>query len=185
MNWRRSVVISGSFGAVISGLATNNSNAAEKTSFIYFATSDPILKTGETPRRNDITIFGGPFVKNPFGGALQVFGADYTQNYLLGVTFGRDVDDLGAGFLLGGVAGAVRFGTDDDTSGEVWAGVRVKHQSLVIGDVAISPAFTAGFSAVTGETEIEKRREQQRDGDASLLGFLGPEYAGAALPILS
>jgi hypothetical protein len=43
--------------------------------------------------------------------------------------------------------------------------------------VAISPAFTAGFSAVIGETEIEKRREQARDGDASFLGFIGPELS--------
>lgn len=56
----------------------------------------------------------------------------------------------------------------------MWAGVRVKHQGPVIGSVAISPAFTAGLSAVTGETEIER---EGRDGDASFLGYLGPELS--------
>jgi hypothetical protein len=178
MNWRHLVVISASFAALNLGLPINSSTAAEKAPFVYFATSDPFLNPGEKPRLNDITIFGGPFAKNPFGGAIHIFGVDYTQNYLLGVTYGRNFADLGAGFLLGGVAGAaVRFGADDDTSGEVWAGFRVKHQGLVIGNVVISPAFTAGISAVTGETEIEKRREQDRGGDASFLGFLGPELS--------
>ncbi|MEK1853943.1 MAG: hypothetical protein AAAC48_19265 [Phyllobacterium sp.] len=173
MNWRHSVVVSVACGTLILGLPINKSNAAEKAPFVYFATSDPFLKPGEVPRRN-----GGPFAKDPFGGALRIFGAHYTQNYLLGVTYGWNFYDLGAGFLLGGVAGAaIRCGTDDDTSGEAWAGMRVKHQGLVIGNVAISPAFAAGFRAVTGETEIEKRREQIRDGDASFLGFLGPELS--------
>lgn len=138
----------------------------------------PFSSHGEAPNRNDVTLLGGPFAKDTAGGAIRVFGADYTRTYLLGATYGRDVYDLGAGFLLGGVAGiAIRFGSDDDTSGETWAGVRLKHQGLVIGDVAISPAFTAGLSAVTGETEIEKRREENDDGDASFLGFLGPELS--------
>jgi hypothetical protein len=149
MKFRRSAVIATLVGTAFFGTSINSSLAAEKSPFIYFATSDPFLKPGQAPTRNDITIFGGSFVKNAFGGAIQVFGADYTSNYILGATYGRDVYDLGAGFLLGSAAGAaVRFGEDDDTSGEVWAG------------------------------EIEKRREAQRGGaDASFLGFLGPELS--------
>lgn len=160
-------------------LPVKTSIAAEKHHpFIYFATSDPFLKPGEHSRKNDVTFLGGPFTTDTAGGALRVFGADYTPNYILGVAYGRDVFDLGAGFLLGGVAGAaIRFGEDDDTSGEAWAGVRLKHQGLVIGSLVISPAFTAGFSAVTGETEIEKKREDRYDGNAAFLGFLGPELS--------
>jgi hypothetical protein len=160
-------------------LPTTSTTAAEKHKpFIYFATSDPFLKPGEQPKKNDVTLFGGPFTTDTAGGALRVFGADYTPNYILGVTYGRDVFDLGAGFLLGGVAGvAIRFGEDDDTSGEAWAGVRLKHQGLVVGSLVISPAFTAGLSAVTGKTEIEKEREDHYDGNASFIGFLGPELS--------
>ncbi|MCX8280577.1 hypothetical protein OSJ77_10275 [Phyllobacterium sp. 0TCS1.6C] len=152
--------------------------STERKPFIYFATTDPFLAPGQKPTRNDVTLFGGPFTTDTAGGALSIFGADYTSNYIIGVTYGRDVFDLGAGFLLGGVAGvAIRFGEDDDTSGEIWGGVRLKHQGLVIGDIVISPAFTAGLSAVTGETEIEKEREARYDGDASFIGFLGPELS--------
>jgi hypothetical protein len=178
MKFCHSAVIATLVGTAFFGSSINSSLAAKKTPFIYFATSDPFLKPGQAPTRNDITIFGGPFVEKAFGGAIRIFGADYTSNYILGATYGRDVYDLGAGFLLGGVGGAaVRFGEDDDTSGEVWAGVRVRQQGLVIGDLVFSPAFTAGFSAVTDETEIEKVREVKRDGDASFLGFLGPELS--------
>ncbi|MDR6635755.1 hypothetical protein J2X72_004569 [Phyllobacterium sp. 1468] len=179
MKFGRSAVTAILIGTAFFGSSINSTLAAEKAPFIYFATSDPFLKPGQAPTNNDITILGGPFVKDAFGGAIHVIGADYTSNYILGAAYGRDVFNLGAGFLLGGVAGAaIRFGEDDDTSGEVWAGVRVRQQGLVVGDLVFSPAFTAGLSAVTGETEIEKRREAQRgDADASFLGFLGPELS--------
>jgi hypothetical protein len=97
---------------------------------------------------------------------------------MIGGAYGRDFHDLGAGFVLGGVAGAaIRFGDDDDTSGELWAGIRIRHHGLVIGDLAIAPGLTAGLSVVTGPTEIERRREIHYDGDATFLGFLGPEVA--------
>lgn len=171
-------LVVGFLGGVAAFISANTAFAAEKPPFVYFATSDPFLKPGEQPMRNDVTIFGGPFTTDTAGGALQVFGAEYTHNYIVGATYGRDFYNLGAGFLLGGVAGAaIRFGEDDDTSGEFWAGVRLKHQGLVIGSFVISPAFTAGLSAVTGETEIEKKREEHYDGDASFIGFLGPEIS--------
>ncbi|TXR47506.1 hypothetical protein [Phyllobacterium endophyticum] len=179
MKNHHSAVVAIIVAAACYGYSTIPSPAAENSPFIYFATSDPFLKQGQAPTRNDITVLGGPFVENAFGGAMQIFGADYTSNYILGAAYGRDFYDLGAGFVLGGVGGvAIRFGEDDETSGEAWAGVRVRQQGLVIGDLLFSPAFTAGFSAVSGETEIEKRREARRgDGDASFLGFLGPELS--------
>jgi hypothetical protein len=187
MKFRRSAVIATLVGIVFFGTSINLFLAAEKSPFIYFATSDPFLKPGQAPTRNDITIFGGSFVKNAFGGAIQVFGADYTSNYILGAIYGRDVYDLGAGFLLGGVGGAaVRFGEDDDTSGEVWAGVRVRQQGLVVGDLVFSPAFTAGLSAVT--VKPKSRNAGRRSGAGQMLlssGFsvLNCRCAGAGHPI--
>ena len=96
MNWHRLVVISVSIAALNLGLPINRSTAAEKAPSVYFATSDPFLDPGEKPKLNDITIFGGPFAKNPFGGAIHIFGVDYTQNYLLGVTYGRNCQYAGA-----------------------------------------------------------------------------------------
>ncbi|RUM98378.1 hypothetical protein EET67_06985 [Pseudaminobacter arsenicus] len=150
--------------------------ADDSSPFIYFATEDPFT-TGQ-PTKSDVLIFGGVFASGSFGNTINAFNADYTDNYLAGVSFGRDFFDLGTGFMLGGVVGtAVRFGDDDDTTGELWAGVRLRHQGLVIGDLAISPALVVGLSAVTGPTEIERQREIHYDGDASFLGFVGPELS--------
>jgi hypothetical protein len=156
--------------SVTPGLAENSSP------FIYFATEDPFA-AGQ-PTKNDIYVFGGVFTTGSFGDTINVFGTDYTDSYMVGAAYGRDFTDIGAGFVLGGVTGAaIRFGDDDDTSGEFWAGVRLRHQGLVIGDLAIAPALTAGLSAVTGPTEIERAREIRYDGDASFLGFVGAELS--------
>lgn len=163
--------------AALLTMSVSMGHAGEADPFLYFATQDPFADpAGAT--RNDIEIFGGVFAEGSFGSVLQFWDTDYTNNYLVGGIYGRDFKDLGAGFVLGGVAGAaIRFGDDDDTTGELWAGLRLRHHGLVIGDLAIAPGFTAGFSAVTGPTEIEREREIHHDGDATLLGFLGPELA--------
>lgn len=144
-----------------------------------FVTEDPFLAPGEAPKRNDITILGGVGVSESFGDALQFWSVDYRKSYMLGAVAGRDFYNLGAGFLLGGVVGgAIRFGDDDpDTSAELWAGVRIRHQGLLIGDLLLSPGVTAGFSYVTDPTSIERFREIRYDGDASFLGYIGPELA--------
>jgi hypothetical protein len=162
--------------AVILSTSVSSGLADDKSPFIYFATQDPF--TEGLPTKNDIYVFGGVFASGAFGDTINVLGADYTDNYIIGAAYGRDLVDIGAGFVLGGVTGAaIRFGEDDDTTGELWAGTRLRHQGLVIGDLAIAPALTAGFSAVTGPTEIERDREIHYDSDASFLGFVGAELS--------
>lgn len=144
-----------------------------------FVTEDPFLQPGEEAKRNDVTILGGVFVSDTFGGAAELWSADYLDSYMFGAIVGRDFYDLGYGFLLGGVVGAsVRFGDDEpDTTGELWTGLRLRHQGFLIGNLLISPGITAGFSAVTGANSVERERELYYDGDASLLGYIGPELA--------
>lgn len=162
------------FAAMALAASVGYGFADDSSPFIYFATEDPF--TIGQPTKNDVLVFGGVFASGSFGDTIS--SPDYTDNYLAGVSVGRDFTDLGAGFMLGGVVGtAVRFGDDDDTTGELWAGVRLRHQGLVIGDLAISPALVVGLSAVTGPTEIERQREIHYDGDASFLGFVGPELS--------
>ncbi|QOF75484.1 hypothetical protein IG197_34490 (plasmid) [Aminobacter sp. SR38] len=146
-------------------------HAGDGTPFVYIATQDPFVSSEGQVRLNDVHVFGGVFGEGSFGDNLQFWNVDYTDNYLVGAAFGRDFRELGAGFVLGGVAGAaIRFGDDDKTTGEVWAGLRLRHHGFVIGDLAIAPAVAVGLSAVTGPTEIERLREISRDGDATLLG---------------
>ncbi|WP_139789219.1 hypothetical protein [Manganibacter manganicus] len=162
--------------AIVLAASGTSALADSSSPFIYFATEDP-FSAGQ-PTKNDIYVFGGVFASGSFGNTINAFRADYTNNYIIGAAYGRDLADIGAGFVFGGVTGAaVRFGEDDDTSGELWAGVRLRHQGLVIGDLAIAPALTAGLSAVTSTTEIEREREIYYDGDASFLGFIGAELS--------
>jgi hypothetical protein len=141
--------------------------------FFYFATQDP-FSPGTSITKNDIYLFGGVFADRSFGNVGRFWNADYTDNYMIGGVAGRDFRDLGAGFVLGGVAGAaIRFGDDDDTSGEFWAGLRIRHHGLVIGDLAIAPGLTAGLSVVTGPTEIERRREVRYEWRCNLSGIRG------------
>ena len=165
------------FIAALLAASVGMSQAGENDRSVYFATQDPFASPGAATK-NDIQIFGGVFAEGSFGSVIEFWDTDYTDNFMVGGIYGRDFKELGAGFVLGGVAGAaIRFGDDDDTTGELWAGLRIRHHGLVIGDLAIAPGFTAGFSAVTGPTEIERGREIHYNGDATFLGFLGPELA--------
>lgn len=100
-----SAVIATLFGTAFFGSSINFPLAAEKSPFIYFATSDPFLKPGQAPTRNDITIFGGPFVKDAFGGGIHV---RYAGNHSL-----QDIVQFcgrwaGKGWLLASLADIVR-----------------------------------------------------------------------------
>lgn len=166
------------FASAFLAVMTMAAPAADGDPFLYFATDDPFVGAGKPASRNDIHIFGGISTRDTLGGAVGFWNTDYTDNYMIGAAYGRDFYELPAGFVLGGVAGlGLRFGEDDETSGEIWAGVRLRHHGLVIGNVAISPGFTAGFSLVTDPTQIEQERAAVRDGDVTFLGFLGPEIA--------
>ncbi|SIT57907.1 exported hypothetical protein [Mesorhizobium prunaredense] len=115
--------------AVILSISLSSGLADDNSPFIYFATQDPFADG--LPTKNDVYVFGGVFARGAFGDAINVLGADYTDNYIIGAAYGRDFVDIGAGFVLGGVTGAaVRFGEDDDTTGELWAGARLPLQAL-------------------------------------------------------
>jgi hypothetical protein len=72
-----------------------------------------------------------------------------------------------------GLAG--RFGDRD--AAEFWSGAVARYDGLVLFEsVHVSPAFTFGLSAVTDTLEgREERREVGKDGDATLLFYMGPE----------
>lgn len=137
--------------------------------FLTFDTSvaGPDLLTSQ-PIDQAVFGFGGAVFKR-----IDPPTEGFEDNYVLGGGYqllwgDRDGYQIG---LEAGLAG--RFG--EISSLEGWAGV-VGRSNFQLGVVRVTPALTFGLSAVTdtmagGET----RREEQYDGDASLLFYLGPE----------
>jgi hypothetical protein len=61
---------------------------------------------------------------------------------------------------------------------EGWVGLHVRYSWLVLfNSVRIAPGLTFGLSAITKPVGIEAAREADAQGDARLLGYLGPDLA--------
>lgn len=134
---------------------------------------------GEKSLSQGISFFGGQFSNAAFPGDANIpFGGDLEDNFNFGAIYNRDFVELGHGFFLGGEVGAsIRFGKDEPTSAEIWAGTTIRHQGLDIGFVNIAPRFTFGLSAVTDTIGIETQRANKAGTDGTLLFYLGPEIA--------
>ena len=110
------------------------------------------------------------------------FVADYGGQAQIGTAFAYTPYHLPLGFVAGGEVGAsLRFDNDtfgpSGTSGEVWVGPTLRHEGIPLGPVLIRPGFTFGLSAVTGSYGLERDREIEEGGDASLLYFMAPEIS--------
>ena len=128
-------------------------------------------------RVDSIMIFGGIFSDRNMGQTLfNPFGS-HESNYLAGAAIGTDIAKLPWNFVFGselGVAG--RFG--DGTSAEAWGALSLKYRGLVLGNVVtLSPGLSFGLSAVTAPIGIERQREIDHNGNATLLFYFSPELA--------
>lgn len=120
----------------------------------------------------------------------------YYDNYIVGAAYQRRIRDLGHGFVLGGEVGvADRFGhylvccgdqastptvtsSNIRHSGELWFGPTIRYESFILFDqVRVTPGLTAGFSLTTNSIGVERGKEIERNGNARLLFYLGPEVA--------
>lgn len=123
-----------------------------------------------------IFAFGGRVAENDILAMANPFTADYDDNFAFGAGYQRFIlewpKDLHVGAEIGA---AVRFGRS--TSMEVWGGAVARYDGLTLfRSIGLSPAFTGGLSAVTGTMKSwERRNAAARDGDATLLFYLGPE----------
>lgn len=130
-----------------------------------------------------LMVFGGRSIRGHVWQAESLpFVADYGGQAQLGAALAYTPFDLPLGFIAGGEAGSsLRIDNDEfgpsGVSGEFWAGPTLRHSGIPIGPLLIKPAFTVGLSAVTGSYGLERRREIEERGDASLLYFMAPEIA--------
>jgi hypothetical protein len=122
-------------------------------------------------------LFSGALLTGTFPGWTNVpFAGGIEGNYLVGAAYDRRLFDLGKGFDVGyevGLAG--RFGDGSASSAEFWGGASFRYKGWRIGKLQITPRLVIGLSAVTGTIGIEKKREADRGGNATLLGYMGPE----------
>ena len=127
------------------------------------------------PPPNGLFLFAGQFTTVGIGQSLLPT-APHESIYLAGGAYERDFFQRW-GFALGTEVGvAQRFGMGSST--EVWAGLNVRYTALVfLNGVRIVPGITFGFSAINKPVGFEAVREAEANGDARLLGYLGPELA--------
>ncbi len=140
------------------------------------AHAGPVIQWGPSnPLPNAVFAFGGRYTTGNMGQSLNVFNVGYEDNGIAAVGFQHFLPWRGWGFSVGGEAGVgARFG--EDFSGELWGGVVFRHVGVTLFDaLTVSPAFTAGFSAVTKAMGVEAKREISHGGDATFLGYLGVE----------
>ncbi len=81
-------------------------------------------------------------------------------------------------FKIDGEVGLGARGGVAPLSAELWAGLAFSHHGMDLGHVRLSPGIVIGLSAVTkamGQEVIHENEEP--DGDAHLLFYLGPEIA--------
>jgi len=127
------------------------------------------------PPPNGVLLFAGQFTTVDVYRSLLPT-APHEANYIAGGAYERDFYQRW-GFALGTEIGAAeRFGMGK--SFEAWAGLNVRYTAFVfLNSVRIIPGITFGLSAITRPVGIEAERETDVQGDARLLGYLGPELA--------
>jgi hypothetical protein len=127
-------------------------------------------------RLNSIFVFGGTLTDGNMGQSVDAFHVPYESNHIVGGAYDRDVLTLPHGWVFSGQIGiADRFG--DGSSGELWFGPRLRATIPVFDVLYISPALTAGLSAITNCIGIECQRAIDHHGNAHLLFYFSPEIA--------
>ncbi|MCP1198928.1 hypothetical protein [Notoacmeibacter sp. MSK16QG-6] len=147
---------------------------------------EPSMDAGAMPKAisdTSLLVFGGRSIEGHVWQPDSLpFVADYGGQVQVGAALAHTPYDLPLGLVVGGEIGAsIRIDNDDfgpsGTSGELWAGPTIRHKGLPIGPILLKPAFTFGLTAVTGSYGLERQREIEEDGDATLLYFMAPEIA--------
>jgi hypothetical protein len=145
---------------------------------------------------NSVQVFGGLMSTRSLLSTLT-YNLQYQDvrpaydNYMAGVAYDHDFWRWGKVVKMGAEVGvADRFGhyavccdikvysSSMLNSGEVWGGLRLRYEGLVLFNVLrISPSAAIGLSAVTDSIGRERERELTQHGDARFLLFFGPELA--------
>lgn len=129
------------------------------------------------PLDNSIFVMAGRLHSGDWNEALNVLGAPYEDNYVIGGGAQHFVVDLPLDIRLGIEGGAVlRMG--ESTSLEGWAGIVARYDGLVINDsLRISPSITWGLSMETDSIGSETERAASVGQSSQVLFYLSPEIS--------
>ncbi|MEB2845042.1 hypothetical protein [Endobacterium cereale] len=134
-------------------------------------------ETDEITHDQSVFLFGGGMTDGDMAQSANPFGVGYEGHPLFGIGYQIFPYEIGA-VKLGVEAGlAGRFG--GNTNAEIWGGVVGRYEGIEIANtVRIVPSFTFGLSHVTKTMNgRERRNEEERDGNAGTLFYLGPEIS--------
>ena len=122
-----------------------------------------------------VFFFGGRFHKDWFGTSLKPWEVAWDDTYILGAGYQQTLLDWND-VRIGGEAGiSGRFGTDG-SSAELWGGMFVRYDGLVLLDtLRVSPAWTTGLSVSTGTQGWEGERMDAWGSFEPVLVYLGAE----------
>ena len=136
-----------------------------------------VAHTQDADRDHAVFFFGGAMADGNMHQAANPFGVGYENHPIVGLGYQYFPYRFGS-VQLGLEAGlAGRFGGNDNA--EIWGGVVGRYTGIEIANtLRIVPSFTFGISHVTETLEgRERENEEERDGDASTLFYLGPELS--------
>lgn len=122
--------------------------------------------------------FGGRVAESDILAMANPFTVEYGDNFVAGMGYQRFVPGFVRDLYFGFEAGAAaRFG--QSFTAEAWGGPVVRYDGIrLFNAVTLSPSITGGLSAVTDAMHgWEGENEVERDGDATLLFYFGPELS--------
>jgi hypothetical protein len=132
---------------------------------------------GATNLDQNVFMFGGQMARSHMGEMFLPIGAEYEDNYVAGAGYQHFVLELPHDIRVGyEVGAALRFGETD--SAEAWAGAVIRYEGLETEDgLRLTPALTAGISAVSQTMGKEAEREAGDGRSAQVLFYLSPELS--------
>ncbi|WP_404403928.1 hypothetical protein [Pelagibacterium halotolerans] len=124
-----------------------------------------------------VFILAGPMGESTMGEMLFPITADYESAAVIGGGYQQFVLEVPENFKIGDELGAVIRLGEEETTGELWAGIVGRYDGFVLGDFRVAPSLTFGLSTVTDTMGVEAKREAADELSGDLVFYLSPEIS--------
>lgn len=145
------------------------------------AAAEDVPATAPEHSTLSVLVFAGSSVRG-----FQSYPFEFTDGdqKFAGVSLAWTPLELPIGFQAG-LDGGLSVRHDGDrygpagTSVEGWFGPTIRHSGIPLGPILLRPAVTVGLSVVSDSFGLERQRELEEGGDASVLYYAGLELGFA------